>query len=259
MAIVEDVNKMQMAVEGGWRESRRQQPVTRSCSDGSREVQRQGRSWKWLWQRGQQWQGRRQRRLATDGSVMATGKRLGSTGSGAWQRQWWRCRGRQARLRARNARDVVVAVARRRRQGRKGRTRDGKGGYGRGAGALRQQAGEGYRRPAGGSSDKSSALPKAGRRQMRRGGIEVVDDTVVAGRRKIKLRLLSRRRGGDDSDWRQRGWRNAIGSRKQRWCRYASVPKKELPAVASAEALVRVSWVGLRLMSLSVEKSGWRQ
>ncbi|RZS16965.1 hypothetical protein BHM03_00049045 [Ensete ventricosum] len=73
--------------------------------------------------------------------------------------------------------------------------------------------------------------------------------TVVAGRRKIKLRLLSRRRGGDDSDWRHR---------KQRWCRYASVPKKELPAVASAEALVRVSWVGLRLMSLSVEKSGWR-
>ncbi|RWV99650.1 hypothetical protein GW17_00037443 [Ensete ventricosum] len=51
----------------------------------------------------------------------------------------------------------------------------------------------------------------------------------------------------------------SIGSRKQRWCRYASVPKKELPAVASAEALVRVSWVGLRLMSLSVEKSGWRQ
>ncbi|RWW85306.1 hypothetical protein BHE74_00006027 [Ensete ventricosum] len=239
MAIVEAVNQMQMAVEGGWRESRRQQPVTRSCSDGSREVQRQGHSWKW------QWQGRRQRRLATGGSVMATGKRSGSTGSDAWQRRWWRCRGRKARLRARDARDVATAVVRRRRQGRKGRKRDGRGGYGRGAGALRQQAGEGYRRPAGGSSDKSSALPKAGRRQMRRGGIEVVGNTVVAGRRKIKLRLRSRRRGGDDSDWRQ-------------WHRYASVPKKELPAVASAEALVRVSWVGLRLMSLSVEKSGWR-
>ncbi|RWW31793.1 hypothetical protein GW17_00003553 [Ensete ventricosum] len=59
--------------------------------------------------------------------VVATGKGLGSTGSDTWQWQWWRCRGRKAWLRAR---DATVASKRRRRQRRKGRKRDGRGGLG---------------------------------------------------------------------------------------------------------------------------------
>ncbi|RWW36277.1 hypothetical protein BHE74_00058710 [Ensete ventricosum] len=192
--------------------------VVASCTGGSREVQRQGRGWKRLWQRGQQRQGRRQRRVAAaigdrwqrcglaamamllaedeigegqrlwPAMATAAGKRLGSAGSDSWQRRWWRCRGRKARLRARDVGDAAAATIRRRRQGRKGRKRDARGGCGRGAGALRQQAGEGYRRPAGGSSGKGSALPKAGRRQMRRGGTEVAGGSPPLGRMMMRPR-----------------------------------------------------------------------
>ncbi|RWW05631.1 hypothetical protein GW17_00031080, partial [Ensete ventricosum] len=58
----------------------------------------------------------------------AGGRRNGNAGFDSWQRRWWRCRGRKARLRAKEAGDsaATAAAARRRRQGRKGRKRDGR-------------------------------------------------------------------------------------------------------------------------------------